>query len=335
MSSPPPSSVPGAPNLPGAPSAARPVSDPLSTSDAAYFAAVRLRIDPFVAQHFGLRGTLRLHKAALGRDILRAPLNVILSPVLLLTRLLGWLCSVLRLRRAARWLRARRILLRTEVAARVETGVVRHVLGVALPQGEAHDTRTLSRAIQQAPVFSRGLRAKGEVAAANATANSIARAIAEYSGARSAVADISTALIALAIGGLVFQALTPGMISIAPGLARTIALETAVAGFPLGAGAGSLWYGVFTPGAPPWLVAANVAGLVMVGSVIGAFAGVIADPLQARLGLHRRRLRRFVDAVEDDLVGSGTKGYAAPEHFYARVMDLWDAGMSAWRVFRS
>jgi len=121
----------------------------------------------------------------------------------------------------------------------------------------------------------------------------------------------------------------------APNMAKSMAFETAVAGFPLGQGMGSIWYRAFSPGAAPWLVAANIAGLVMVGSVIGAFAGVIADPVQARLGLHRRRLLRFLDAIEDDLVGSGTKRYAAREHVYARLVDFWDAGASVLRVFRS
>jgi len=84
------------------------------------------------------------------------------------------------------------------------------------------------------------------------------------------------------------------MISMAPKLAETIALKTAISDSPLGQMAGSLWYNFFSPSASPWLVAGNVAGLMMLGSVIGAFAGVIADPLQSLLGIHRRRLLKFM-----------------------------------------
>jgi hypothetical protein len=171
--------------------------------------------------------------------------------------------------------------------------------------------------------------------AVTASVGRIVSAIAEYSSARSAVADITTALLALSIGGLVFQAVTPGMISMAPTLADALAREVAVVNFPLGQTAGAMWYGVFNASASPWLLAGNVAALLLAGSVIGAFAGILADPVQVRLGIHRRRLVRFVDAVEDDLLGTGQKGYTAREHFYARFMDVGDAVASVLRIFRS
>jgi hypothetical protein len=313
---------------------------PLSTSDAAlgheYFAQVQSEVDRFVAQHFEWCGTLRLHRHALSFDILRAPVNVVLSPALVLTRLLATICALLRFQRAARWLRGHRIVLRTQVAARVEAAVVTDLLGIALPEGApSPDSAELSRIILAAPQFRRAFRAKADIDAATASATGIAVAIAEYSSARSAVADITNALLALAIGGLMFQALTPGMISMAPRLAQAQALENAVTNFPLGQTAGAMWYGVFSASASPAALAMTVAVLLLVGSVVGAFAGVVADPVQARLGIHRRRLLRFLDAVEDDLLAAGTRQYMAREHLYARFMDIWDAAASALRIFRS
>ena len=301
-----------------------------------YFEKVHAQVDSFVARHFGWRGTLRLHQHALGLDILRAPVNVVLSPVLLLTRLLAAVCAVLRMRAAARWLRGRRIVLRTQVAVRVEAAVATELLGVALARGATvPDSAELSRAILAAPQFRRAFRDKADLSEIKASASGVAGAIAEYSGARSAVADITNALPALAIGGLVFQALTPGIISMAPRFAQAQALENAVAHFSLGQTAGAMWYSVFPASASAGALVATGAVLLLVGSVIGAFAGVIADPVQASLGIHRRRLLRFLDAVEDDLFGTGTKRFAAREHLYARFMDLWDVAASAVRLFRS
>jgi hypothetical protein len=300
-----------------------------------YLDTVRSDVDAFVADNFHRKGTTKLHRAALGWDVLRAPVNVILSPLLILIRSSAWICTLLGLKNGAHWLGSRRILLRTAVAGRVETHLVRDLLRVPLPIGQAHDGPTLSHAISEAPQLRAIFRSKSGVAEVNSTVDSIATAIAEYSSSRSAVADITTAIIALFIGAMVFQAVTPGMISMAPGLAKTIALETAVADFPLGQTVGSVWYSVFSTSVSPLLVAGNVAGLVMVGSVIGAFAGILADPVQARLGLHRRRLLRLLDAIEDHLIGSGSKRYSAHEHFYARFLDIWDATVSALRFFRS
>ena len=56
-----------------------------------------VRADAFVRRHFTWPGTLRLHRAALGFDILRAPINVVLSPILVLARLAAWVCRKLRL----------------------------------------------------------------------------------------------------------------------------------------------------------------------------------------------------------------------------------------------
>jgi hypothetical protein len=318
---------------PSSPSQA--TDDNMADLDAQYFNAVRADVDAFVAEHFHLRGTIRLHRAAFGPDILRAPVNVILSPILIVTRILAWLCRRVRLNMLADWLGARRVLLRTAVAGRVETRVVGNLLKIPLPQGKAHDSAALSRAILEAPQFRRVFRSKADIAEVNALRDTIAGAIAEYSGARSAVADITTAIIALVVGGLLFQAVTPGMISMAPGMAQSIALDAAVADFPLGQVAGSIWFGVFSTSASPWLLAFSVTGLILAGSVIGSFAGILADPVQARLGIHRRRLLRFLAAIEDALAGSGTNRYAAREHFYARFMDLWDVGVSALRFFRS
>jgi len=307
----------------------------MAETEGSYFDAVRSDVDTFVADTFHWKGTTRLHKAALGWDILRAPVNVILSPLLILIRSSAWICKLLRLNKAANWLGSRRILLRTAVAGRVETHLVRDLLKVPLPIGQAHDGPTLSRAISEAPQYRHILRSKTGVAEVNSTVDSIATAIAEYSSSRSTVADITTAIIALFVVAMVFQAVTPGMISMAPSLAKTIALETAVADFPLGQTVGSVWHNVFSTSASPLLIAGNVAGLVMVGSVIEAFAGILADPVQARLGLHRRRLLRFVDAIEDNLVGSGNKRYTAREHFYVRFLDIRNATVSAFRFFRN
>ena len=56
-----------------------------------------------------------------------------------------------------------------------------------------------------------------------------------------------TAVFTLAIGALVFPALTPGMISMAPGLAEAVSRTTAIADFPLGPRSGASGAGCFPP----------------------------------------------------------------------------------------
>ena len=316
-------------------------SPPLSSRPAdcdaafsAWIAARRVRVDGFVARHFTWPGTLRLHRSALGWDILRAPLNAALSPALVLTRIGGFLSRRAGWTRTARWLDGRRILLRTAVARRLEALIVTDLLDLPL-EGPARDPGALERAILAAPQLRETIRRQASAAEARALARRVASTLGEYAGTRSAVAEMTTALCALVLGFTVFHALTPGVISMAPGVAGAVARNSAIAEFPLGPQLGGLWYGVFRPDASPLLLAVTLAGLVMIGSVVAAFAGVLADPVQSRLGIHRRRLGRLLDTLEVEMLGSGHRPFVAREHFLARMMDLWDALVSALRLFRT
>lgn len=299
-----------------------------------YFMDRRAEVDVFVARHFTWPGTLLLHRSALGWDILRAPVNVVLSPILVLTRIAAYLCRRAQWRDASDWLASRRILLRTTVARRVEACVVTDLLQLSLAQG-AHSRDALSRAILAASKFREMIRQRESAADAEALGHRMADAISEYAATRSAVAEMTTVLCALIVGALVFQALTPGMISMAPGVADAMASNTAITEFPPGQTIGEIWYGFFPTGASLWLTTFTMAGLVMIGSVFAAFAGVLADPVQSLFGIHRRRLLRLIDTLEVELTGPGQRPFVAREHFYARLLDLWDAGAGVFRIFRN
>ena len=307
-----------------------------SPPDLEYFDGRRAKIDGFVARHFTWPGTLRLHGAAFGWDILRAPVNVALSPLLVLTRLAAYLCRRVGWQRPADMLSRRRILLRTAVARRVEVLILTDLLDLPLDETAAgRDPSALARAVLAAPQFREMIRTRASAAKAEALGQRIANSLGEYAGARSAVAEMTTTLCVLVFGALAFQAVTPGMISMAPGVADALARTNAIASFPLGEALGGMWYGLFAVDASAWLVASAVAGLVMAGSVFAAFAGIFADPVQVRLGIHRRRLKRLLDTLEEEFAGRGGKPFVAREHVYARMLDLWDALASAVRIFRN
>lgn len=255
----------------------------------------RTKVDRFVRENFRLRGTLALHRAALGWDMLRAPLNVMLAPVFLLVMLAALICRAIGLRRAGGWLASRHILLRTSVARAVERRIADDLLeGVALDP--------VSR-----------------------------RLIDDYTGVRSAVAEITTSLIVLMAGLALFGAATPGVTSLAPKVSGFVAHSSAVANFPFGAALGGVWYGVFPVSLPVSLVVATGVVLAMAASLVTTFAGVLADPVQAHLGVHQRRLMRLLDRIA---AVEGRPSRLAPEHVLARLADVTDAGLSLARFFR-
>jgi hypothetical protein len=81
-----------------------------------YIAARHERVGWFVDRHFSLIGSLRLHRRALGLDLVRAPANVVLMLPYLTMQLGGAALRRLGARKLARQLRSRTLFLDTDVA---------------------------------------------------------------------------------------------------------------------------------------------------------------------------------------------------------------------------
>ncbi|MEE2860022.1 MAG: DUF6635 family protein [Pseudomonadota bacterium] len=253
----------------------------------------------FAARRYGLSGTLDLHRHALGLDLLRAPLNVMLSPVALLMQLSGWLLSRLGAGRAGAWLRTRRVFLRSDVSTRIEA-----------------DLHALLSELQ------------GQGLGPDAPPDRIADAIRRHAETRNAVAEITTSLIVLGVGIMLFHRPTPGVISLAGPMAQMRAHGAAVRDFALGDTLGRAWYWAFPVELSPLTVVATGVALAVAGSLVTTFAGLIADPVQLWTGIHRRRLSRMLAQLD---AGADT---VAPEHLLARAGDLVDTLSVLWRSLR-
>jgi len=72
------------------------------------------------------------------------------------------------------------------------------------------------------------------------------------------------------------------------------------------------------------LVSGLTGGLLLGAAAVAAFAGLVTDPVQRRLGLHQRRLLRLVDALERQTADPSAPAYAVHDHYAARVLDLFD-----------
>ncbi|NDV00164.1 hypothetical protein GZA08_04170 [Pseudoroseicyclus sp. CLL3-39] len=258
------------------------------------FEAARENVEGFVARHFSLRGTLRLHRAALGWDLLRAPANVALAPLQILSRLAQPLLRAVGLRGAAAWLAKRPLVLRTALSARI-SALIRTELLAPLSDVEALEAH-----------------------------------LAAYSESRGAMAELTTQIGTLGTGAVLFKSLTPGMLSFAPAVALGFAQSAAIAAFPLGAALGSGWYALFPASAPGGLTLGVMLGFAALGALLTTFAGVVADPVQTALGLHQRRLRRLIGALE-----GRAKGFSPKEPYIARIGDAADLATTVARAFRS
>jgi hypothetical protein len=149
-------------------------------------------------------------------------------------------------------------------------------------------------------------------------------AMTEYARTRTAATEITTALLSLSAGALALRKLTPGALTLGPSLAAAIAQRAAVMSFPMGGALGSVWYTLFPIAPSAVLVAGLTGGLFAASTVASAFAGVVADPVQRKLGLHQLRLRRMLDALERQMKDAGAPGFVVHDHYVARLLDLFD-----------
>lgn len=313
--------------------------DIVAEAAATYFTACRERIDGFVDENFSLAGSARLHRAALGWDLLKAPANVALSVPQILLKLGSSAARRMNRKGAARAL-DRDIFLQTAVARELRWRLMTDLLRLPFADGERVSRWDgLAEAILAHPRMQAILAEAGAQAAAHADdpafREKLESALAGYTGTRAAAAEITTGLVALGTGAIAFQKATPGAVALGPILAASLAQSSAVASFPLGAWAGGLWYGMFPAQASAGLVAGATAGVMGVAAVATAFAGIVSDPVQRAAGIHQRRLRTLVDSVEKGFRRGDDEGFVAYDLYVARLMDLGDLLLGLTRTLRS
>ncbi len=304
----------------------------------AYFASRRTRVPAFVNAHFSLHGTLRLHRAALGWDILKAPLNLSLA----LPQILLHLAAALARATGARTLAVklhRNMLLRTAVAAEIEWLIHTELLELPFAQRSRQSRQdALSQTILDQPQIHDAMQAAlleiGSHGQDPQFRARLAQALDSYGLSRAAAAEITTGLLNLGAGALAMNKLTPGAATLGPALAGIMVHQTAVSAFPLGAWLGSAWYGFFPILPSTAMIASTTGGLMLASATLAAFAGVIFDPIQRALGLHSRRLLRMIDGLERQFTDPHAVGFAVRDHYVARLLDLFDVVGAALRVLR-
>jgi hypothetical protein len=153
---------------------------------------------------------------------------------------------------------------------------------------------------------------------------SLEKRLKEYSLSRTAISELAGNIIALATGVGMMGKMTPGGISFGTVLAATIAQQSAISSFFLGPTLGGLYYGMFPASASMGLAMASTSAVLATLAILSAFSGIITDPIQARLGIHEKRLNRLLDSLEKTLMEKGDSDLKIREQYLARVFDLLD-----------
>jgi hypothetical protein len=298
-----------------------------------YIASRRDRIDIFVDRHFTLIGSLALHRRALGWDLVRAPINLFLTAPALAVTLLSRMAQRLGWERLSAWLGERHVLLATDLSREIAWLVTTELFELPCAQKERVTTRdALAEAILADPRAMRRLAARDRTEIDPQLRHRLLAAIEGYCGTRAAVAEITTGAVATGFGALAVKQATPGLVTLGSALATALAQQSAIAAFPLGAWLGSIWYGWYPATASLGLLSATIGGALAGGAVLAAYSGILTDPLQRGLGLHRRRLLRLVQELESVLCDDRDRPVTLRDHYVARLLDLFDYAAMLWRL---
>ncbi|HBK07090.1 MAG TPA: hypothetical protein DDZ81_14785 [Acetobacteraceae bacterium] len=302
-----------------------------------YFDDRRQRITPFVDRNFSLRGSMSLHRAAIGWDIAKAPLNLAMAVPQVGLLVAAHAARKLGAPRLAAELGSKRLTVHTAVGQELAWRL--HADLLELPyaaDGRITAKDALAETILSDPrvvaALTPALEALGTTGDDPALRQRLEAAMTEYGRTRAAATEITTALLSLSAGALALRKLTPGALTLGPSLAAAIVQRAAVMSFPMGGALGSMWYTLFPIAPSAVLVAGLTGGLFAASTVASAFAGVVADPVQRKLGLHQLRLRRMLDALERQMKDPAAPGFVVHDHYVARLLDLFDVAGALVRM---
>ncbi|TCK02599.1 DUF6635 family protein [Marinobacterium mangrovicola] len=287
-----------------------------------YFNDCRARVPAFIRRHFQYPGAIATNRVALGWDMLRAPVNLLWAPMYALASVLK---ALTRKRKGLGWLYSAAALVPAGFTTRVQQHISDLILIELLNDGKEGELLEsyLLEALE-------ALYARHTCEAADhrqfirTIEPLVADALSQYRVTRTASADITNSISCTVLGAFAFQKFTPGGIGLGVVLASIVAKTLAARDFIFGETAGNWYYGLFPP-EPSWTITAGV--MLTVLSALAAFAalsGMIFDPVQASLGMHKRRLNKLLDHLERDVNRSTQSSFRPKDQFVARILDAFD-----------
>ncbi|MEM5537396.1 DUF6635 family protein [Neptuniibacter pectenicola] len=291
-----------------------------------YFDACRARIPHFVSTHFDYPGAKKTNRVAFGLDILRAPVNLFWAPcytlICLIRFILGYIAP-----------KGRLSTLLAAVPAGFTTQVQKHISDLVIaellsqPSTELDHAHSLNGYITEElrQLYQQTEQVEVDMAHFHGCFEPVmAESLSQYQVTRTASADIANTLSCTILGAFTFQKFTPGGIGIALMLAYSLSAQLAASDFILGPSVGELYYGIFPPDPSLGLTAATIAFVLTILASCAALSGVITDPIQARTGLHRFRLGKMLNHMENDLRQKTQGSFRPKDQYVARILESFD-----------
>ena len=268
-----------------------------------YAASRREQIKPFCQKYHGLHGALRIHAEAVKEDLSTIPLNTLWSvPYIAIKSGCGWL-QKLGFDLPAKWLGLVPAQIKTGSQRKFEWLLLTELLGLPIEMGLLKSTQdSLADEFSKNPKLA-PLRNDPKWSGIFSTDPKLWRKeLTAYSAERSSAADLASTGATLLAGWAFLGRASLGALDMGDHFAHNIARRHASSHFFLGRKLGNLYYNYF-PAEPTHeqeLVA--TAAVLIAISVFSLIIHALMDPTHQAMGIHERKLRSFVDALEDRLI---------------------------------
>ena len=304
----------------------------------AYIESRKEKVPHFVRKHFSFKGAVRLNRKAFGSDLYKVPLNVAWTIPYITLRASSSLMKRMGLEKFPSRVERLPVGFETKVQKEINWLIFTDLLEIPYVQGNRKSGKdALLEAILIQPeissLFIGDLSTIYSKSRDPSFRPALEKNLVEYSRSRTAASELAGNIISLSTGASVFGKMTPGALTVGGGLAAAIAQQTAISNFILGPTVGGLYYAVFPASASMGLVIASTGAVMAALATLTSFSGIIADPIQYKLGLHQKRLNRLIDCLDRELRGLGDSRLKIRDQYVARVFDLADLFKKAARTF--
>jgi hypothetical protein len=304
----------------------------------AYIESRKEKVPHFVKKHFSFKGAVRLNRKAFGSDLYKVPLNVAWTIPYITLKASSSLMKKMGLEKFPSRVERLPVGFETKVQKEINWLIFTDLLEIPYAQGKRRSAKdALLEAILIQPEISSLFI--GELYTIYSKSKdprfrpALEKNLMEYSRSRTAASELAGNVISLSTGASVFGKMTPGALTVGGGLAAAIAQQTAISNFILGPTVGGLYYAVFPASASMGLVIASTGAVMAALATLTSFSGIIADPIQYKLGLHQKRLNRLIDCLDRELRGLGDSRLKIRDQYVSRVFDLADLFKKAARTF--
>jgi len=301
----------------------------ITTGTIRYIFAREKKIDAFVKRHYTFRGALNMHSHALGWDLIRVPINIIWSVFTMVLALVAFIAKVIRLRRLHEFMKRIPPGLETDMDKEISWLLVTELLELPHKDGSRRsDKDALMEEVMKDPDLRRLLDEELECLVHlkdnPGFREELDRKLAEYGAIRTGAADLASNVVLLVSSKFALGQASFGALSAGSAVSASVAQTIAISNFWLGPTAGSYFYAVAPVAVSMRLLIAVTGMIAIILAFVSTFIGIVTDPIQAKLGLHQRRLRKLVKAVEQDLLGKSAGQFQLREKYMGRVFDVVD-----------